>query len=133
MGPQSRFDLALCLLAVGTTRQYAWLAFPDDLRGMASKGLGSLAALFLLALVLHARPSKAIFCVVTWYAFMELQTVLCSAWYLFAPWVAPVGQPICSARIGFDLGSIGILAVSVLIYLLTCQSFIFTKQPGSEQ
>ena len=53
VGLQSRFDLAVCLLAVGTARQYAWLAFPDELRGMASKGLGSLAALFLLALVLY--------------------------------------------------------------------------------
>ena len=132
-GLSSRLDLALGLLAIGTSRHYAWLAFPDDLRGMASKGLGSLAALILLALVLHARPSKAVFLVVVWYAFMELQTIVCSVWYLFAPWVVQVGQPICSARLGFDLGAIGILAVAGLTYLLTCKSFIFTNRQESRE
>ena len=114
----NRRDLALCLLAVGAFRNYAWLAVPDDLRGMASKGLGSIATLVLLGIVLHAKPSKAVFYVVLWYAFMELQTVICSVWYLFEPWVVPVGQPICSAKVGFDLGAIGILAAACLLYLL---------------
>ena len=111
-------NLALGLLLLGTARNYAWLAFPDDLRGMASKGLGSIATLMLLGIVLHAKPSKAVFYVVSWYAFMELQTVICSVWYLFEPWVVPVGQPICSAKVGFDLGAIGILVVACLLYLL---------------
>ena len=86
---------------------------------MASKGLGSIATLVLLALILRYRPSKPVFCVIAWYAFMELQTVACSVWYIFEPWAAPLGQPICSAKVGFDLGAIGIMITAYLLWALT--------------
>jgi hypothetical protein len=48
---KSPYSLALALLLVAGLRHYGWVQFPDELRGVASKGLGGVEVLALLALV----------------------------------------------------------------------------------
>ena len=113
---KSRFNLALAVLLIGASRFYAWELWPPELRGTASKMLGSMAALCLIGIVYSLKPSRLLAFVCAWYAFEELQTVICSVAYMVEPWTVPIGVSICSARIGFDLGAIGILAVAWLLF-----------------
>jgi hypothetical protein len=105
---------AVGLLLVGASRHYLWPHFPDELQGMASKGLGAAAILALLGIVYvshkHAWP------VLLWWAWEECQVLLCSVAYMVEPWHVEVGDGICSARFGFDIGAAGILFVAYLAH-----------------
>lgn len=111
-------NLAASLLAVGVARHYLWPHFPAELQGMASKGMGAMATLLLLALVYRANRSKPLALVLCWWAWEEAQTALCSLAYLAQPWTVEAGQGICSARVGFDLGAAGLLAIAAIAYRL---------------
>ena len=103
------------MLLIGATRHYAWDWFPMELKGVASKGLGGLALLAMIWTVYKLRPSGTLALVMLWWAFEELQVVLCSAWFMFDPWPVAPGQAMCSAKVGFDIGAIGIMIISVLL------------------
>lgn len=118
MDRSSLSKLALLLLAVGASRHYGWAIFPDEIRGVASKGLGAFAALWLLWIVVYLTRAAAVLAVVIWWSFEELQVVLCTAWYAVDPWPVEVGQAMCSAKAGFDLGAVGIMVVGVLLWRL---------------
>jgi hypothetical protein len=115
----NRFSLSIAVLLIGTARFYGWEAWEPALRGSASKMLGALAGLGLIWLLYACRPSSLLLPVVLWFSWEELQTALCSAIYMIDPWVVPVGQSICSARIDFDLGALGILVVGLLVLWLS--------------
>lgn len=110
---------AAFLLLVGASRHYLWPHFPAELQGMASKGFGAAAVLCLLAVVWRQGPSRSLGWVLAWWAWEELQVVLCSLAYMHTPWSVEPGQGICSARIGFELGAAGILAVAALAHRLS--------------
>jgi hypothetical protein len=112
-------NLSLALLIVAGLRHYGWLQFPDDMRGMASKGLGGVEVLALLWLAWSLIPSHLVRTVLALWAVHEALIVACSGWWLLDPWVAPPGQPICSVRLGMDLGAYGILAVLVTAIWIT--------------
>ena len=112
----SRSDAAL-LLAVGALRHYGWGMFPPEFAGMASKALGAVAILYLL----WRLYSPAWWPLFAWWAWEEMQVVVCSAWYAVEPWTVAPGQAICSAKLGIDLGAFGIVAVAFL--LAHCQGF----------
>ena len=116
--PWSRGSLAVVLLAVGAVRHYGWALFPDDDRGLASKGLAAVAILALIWTVVGLTKSAAVLAVSMWWSFEELQVVLCTAWFWFDPWPVATGQAMCSAKAGFDLGAVGIMAVGVLLWRL---------------
>lgn len=116
--PES-WALACELLLIVAAREYLWLVVPADLQGMASKGLG--AALVLVALSIIHRlslqvygPSKLLGCVLLVAAWYSLQTMICSAAYMIEPWEVLPGQGICSARLDFDLGALGLIIVAWL-------------------
>lgn len=116
--------LALALLLVGAARHYGWAMFPQELKALASKGLGGLAMLALLAIIFHmARErgpiSKTFGLVFLWSSWEGLQISLCSFWFMVDPWPINAGEAMCSARIGLDIGSVGILAVAVILWRLT--------------
>ena len=113
---------AVILLAVGALRHYGWGLAPDELAGMAAKGLAAGAILFLLYRLYDPRfwPLFA------WWGWEEAQVALCSAWYMAEPWAVAQGQAICSAKVGFDLGAIGIVAVAFLL-AHHCQSLQVRK------
>ena len=101
------------LLLVGVLRHYAWPYVPPELQGMASKGLGAAAILALLVCVwLLAERHRMLLPVMLWWAWEEMQVVVCAASYIVEPWTVEAGQGICSARIGFDLGALGLVAVA---------------------
>jgi predicted membrane metal-binding protein len=110
--------LALAFLAVAATRHYLWPHFPAEMQGMVSKGCGAAAILFLLG-VCAWRSSRLLLLVIAYWAWEELQVVLCSGLYLVEPWEVQPGQGICSAKIGLDLGALGILIVAGLLYYIT--------------
>lgn len=112
-------NLAAGLLAVAACRHYAWQHFPIEAQGMASKGLGAAAVLVLLAVVWHGNKSRPLALVLCWWAWEEAQVLLCSFAYMQTPWVVEPGQAICSARVGFDIGAAGILAVAVIAHKLS--------------
>jgi hypothetical protein len=112
-------NLAALLLLTAAARHYLWQHFPPELQGMASKGLGSAQVLVLLACVWQFRQSRPLGLVLLFWAWEELQTVLCSLAYMVQPWEVPAGVGICSARIGFDLGAAGILAVAYIAHTLS--------------
>jgi hypothetical protein len=56
--------------------------------------------------------------VLFWWSFEAIQTVICSLAYAVSPWTVPVGQSICSARLDFDMGALGIMAVGWLLWKL---------------
>ncbi len=100
-------------MAALVLRESAWSWFPVDLQGMASKGLGALLVLVLLAAVwLLSSRSGWLMAAMAYGAWSALQTLLCACAYMVEPWTVPPGQGICSARIGFDLGALGLLAAA---------------------
>ena len=110
--------LPVLLLLVLAMRQHAWAWAPVELAGVASKGLGSMAALVMLLLVYELAPvkSRLLAAVAMVYAWAETQTVICSAWYMVEPWPVAPGQAMCSAKLGFDLGAVGLMAVAILAH-----------------
>lgn len=118
MAHLSRFNLAAALLLIGASRNYGWMLVDPEFRGIASKALGAFAALCLIAIIAYHCASKWVLLVSAAYGFEELQTFACSVMYWFEPWPVEAGQSICSARIGFDIGAIGVFVVGLLAYKL---------------
>lgn len=108
----NRSDVAVVLLLAMAGRHYLYDAWPPELRGLASKALGAFALLTLVWLVHSLAPrSSALTAVALWWSVEEVQVALCSFAYMRWPWPVAVGQSICSARLDFDLGAIGIVVV----------------------
>lgn len=72
----------------------------------------------LLSAARRVAPDAPLLAVLLWWAWEELQVILCSVWFIFDPWPIELGQAMCSAKLGFDLGAFGILIVAVLAFRL---------------
>ena len=107
--------LAVVLLILLASRHYMWLWAPAGHMGEGSKALGAVAALALLALLwVEAKPTGRVLAFVfALYAWHELQVALCATWFIFDPWPLAQDQPMCSGRIGFDLGAVGLLGIAI--------------------
>ena len=104
------------LLLTMFLRHYAWRWVPVEHAGEASKALGAAAALVMLWLLsrnLTAADKLARWAMIL-YAWHEASVALCATWFIFAPWQILQGQAMCSAKIGFDLGALGLLLVAIL-------------------
>jgi hypothetical protein len=112
--------LALLLML----RHYVWDKVPPALQGEMWKLASAVCILGLLALLWQARwwPVFAVF------AFEESQVAVCSALYMAAPWPVPDGQAVCSARVGIELGAVGVMFVAFTLVWL-CR----TTNVGSTQ
>lgn len=123
---------AALLLVVGFLRHNGRLLVPPEIAGVVSKGLGGVTILCLLAVLwIKTRPPTLVTLIMIWWAWEETQVAVCSAMYAVAPWPVAPGQPICSAWVGFDLGSIGAIIVSILA--LAIAMFDSTKCTKSRQ
>lgn len=120
--------LAFGLLLIAAARHYLWAAWPDALRGTASKMLGAMAALCLIGIVIHLAQSKAVTLAGAYYAFEETQTAICSAAYMVDPWPVAVGQSICSARLDFDLGALGVMLLAFALWRTVRVTYIQEAQ-----
>lgn len=97
-------------MAALVLREVAWTWAPVELHGMASKGLGAFLVLVLLVVVwLQSSRSGWLMAAIGYGAWSALQTLLCSFAYMVEPWTVPPGMGICSARVDFDLGALGLL------------------------
>jgi hypothetical protein len=112
-------NLAVYVLAILAARNYGWLMADAAARGAVSKALGAVAILALLLLVYRLAPYKPLGLAVAYGAFEELQTVICSTAYAFNPWTVPEGQSICSARIDFDLGALGVMLLAAALHRIS--------------
>lgn len=109
---RSRSEVACALLLVLAVRHYGYDLWPPELRGLASKALGALSLLTMVWLVVALAPrAHAITAIALWWSVEEVQVALCSFAYMVRPWPVSVGQSICSARLDFDLGAIGIVVL----------------------
>jgi hypothetical protein len=111
--------LAAALLLIALARHYGYVPFPPEMRGMVSKGLGGVAILALLSAVASMWRHRLVWLACAYWAFEELQVVLCSAAYIVEPWSVAPGQSICSAKAGFDLGAVGIMLAAVVLLRIT--------------
>jgi len=110
--------LALVLLAVAAVRCYGWEIAPPELRGLLSKALGAMAIIALVWIIDGLVQHWAVRLVALIWTFEQMQTVLCSAWYAIEPWPVEVGQAMCSAKAGFDLGALGVMFIAFTLVLL---------------
>lgn len=110
--------IAVALLLVAVMRHYGYVILPPELRGVGSKALGSAAALALLSGIVIAWRHSLVFLAAAYYAFEELQSLLCSLAYMLEPWPVKVGQSLCSAKAGFDLGAVGIMLAGLVLWLI---------------
>ena len=125
MGRLSRPEalaIAVTLLMVAVMRHYGYVPLPPELRGVGSKALGSAAALILLAGVVLAWRHRFVFLAAAYYAFEELQSLLCSLAYMVDPWPVAQGQSLCSAKVGFDLGAVGVMLAGLVLWLIVTPS-----------
>ncbi len=111
-------SLALCLLAVLVTRHYAWDIAPPELAGVASKMLGALESLALLAVIAYAYRHTAVWFVCCYGAWEHAQTAICSWAYLLQPWPVQPGEPMCTAATGIEIGAFGLAMAAALLYWL---------------
>lgn len=111
---RSDWPLAAFVLLIGASRHYGWMLAEPSMRGIVSKALGGVATLCLLGILWTRRKSALFALVLLWYAFEEFQVIACSVRFAVDPWVVPVGQSICTALLGFDLGTAGIVFVGLM-------------------
>jgi uncharacterized YccA/Bax inhibitor family protein len=112
-------DLALIVLGIGVMRHYGYVPFEPEMRGAMSKALGGLAMVLITPLIYKAAPSRAMLAVLAWWVFESLQVFLCSTAYAINPWPIATGDSICSARLDFDFGAIGIMIAAILLWRLS--------------
>lgn len=122
-----RKNLSSALLLIGAVRHYGWALVPADVAGVVSKGLGAAAILALLVLLMPRGMAAA---VAAWFAFEEMQVVICSAMWLIEPWPVNKGQAMCSSYIGFDIGAISLCIVAA--FAVAVNSYSATKLGGHE-
>lgn len=108
--------LPAALLLIGGWRHYGWELFDGGTRALVSKASGAVAICCLLLILWRLHGTKQMLPIVVWWAWEEMQVALCSTWFIFAPWPVQPGEAMCSAKLGFDLGSVGILIVASLAY-----------------
>lgn len=105
-----RTDAALLAMFAG--RHYGYPALPEPMQGDAFAIAGSVA---IIALIVMLRPWLPL---AAWIVGEELLVAGCSAWWLVDPWIVTGGEQ-CSSRIGFKLGSIGLVALALVVWRLS--------------
>lgn len=102
------------LLLLGVLRHYSWELAPPEIQAQVWNAAGSIViTIFLLATV-----SRDTLLVTIWWIAEEAQTGLCSVAWMIRPWIVNKGEAQCSALLGFDLSTAGLLAVGMI---LVCQ------------
>ena len=110
--------LAAELLLIVAGRQHLWPAVPPAAQPIVSKALGACLVLWLLSVVqrlawragLGSQILAGMLMIAAWY---QAQALVCSLAYLIEPWPVLPGQALCTGRIGFDLGAIGLVLIAV--------------------
>jgi hypothetical protein len=121
VSPSSRREshrLAAELLLIVAGRHHLWPAAAAADQPIVSKALGACLVLWLLSVVQRlawalGHGSKVLAGVLMIAAWYQAQALVCSLSYLVEPWPVLPGQGLCTGRIGFDLGAIGLVLIAV--------------------
>lgn len=107
--------IAAALLLLGVMRHYGWELVPPEIQPQVWNACAAIViSIFLLVAV-----SKDTWPVVAWWIAEEAQTLLCSIGWILNPWEVKPGEAQCSALLTFDLSTLGIFVVSMI---LLCQA-----------
>lgn len=119
------------LLAVAG-REYLWALAPVQHRGDVSKLLGACLVLVLVSVIYRlAKPSKLLNAVLAAAVWFQLQTVICVAAFIIDPWPIPEGCAMCSSRIDFDLGALGLMLIAWLAWVMTVRAYKANERDNS--
>lgn len=118
--------LAGLLLALGLAKHYGWPFFTQQWQTSVWTMAGAATTIALVALVLVVsigqfewprRAAQAVVLVALWWMAEELVVFVCEVLYLVRPMVA-IGDERCSAQLGVNVSSYGILVVALLLLRL---------------
>lgn len=111
---------AALLLLLGVLRHYLWEILPTESQALAWNAMG--ATVILIFLWMLAYKWRATVLIAIWWSFEELQVIGCSTWLLLRPQDVAPGQGLCSSLLGFDLSTVGILLVAIVLVLVPVSS-----------
>ena len=69
----------------------------------------------MIVIFLLAMASRATLLVVIWWIAEEAQTILCSIGWILSPWEVKEGQAQCSALLGFDISTLGLFMIALIL------------------
>lgn len=106
--------LALALLVVGLVATYAWQWVPAEQAGSVFAMTSHWYAAVLLLVLGLVLQDVRLWWVLGYLVVCSLMVVGCNAWWLAAPWPAMPGDELCSTRLKWPLGAIGLVLFVVL-------------------
>ena len=112
MKPRRYHSLALWLLALGVTAQFAWYGAPAFYQGRVWNASEGQLVVVLCALVANAyrQPSMVMVCALV--AAWHVMSAGCSLAWVWYPFIVQEGQAQCSAALDAPLGAIsGFVAI----------------------
>ena len=106
------------LLLMGAALHYGWGLFPAEHQADMWNASGAIVrAILLLIVVWHIR-SRAVLLIAAWFLAEEAMVAVCSLAYIAQPWQVLPGQAQCSALLSYDLGKLGLAAITLLLLCL---------------
>ena len=121
-------SLAVCLLLMGLLRHYGWPYVDPSIAKFVWNISGSVViVIFLWAIAYQWAATRLI---ALWWTFEELQVIACSLGRILRFWEVKPGESQCSALLGFDLGSVGLFLVALI---LVCQAVNLTGLQKKEK
>lgn len=128
-----RINFAALLLLLCVMRHYGWTLAPESLAGVASKGIGAIVILSLLATLRPVFANGLTWCIAGWWACNEIMVAGCSGAWMIRPWAVRTGYPMCSEWIGVDLGLIAAVFVAVIALTVSLYSGRVSKGSQNER
>jgi hypothetical protein len=105
--------LAAALLAAGVGRHYGYYLAEPSNHAQVWNISGALIVTAFLWSIAWRWKSTAL--VAIWWTFEEIQVATCSVLWIREPWIVRKGEDQCSALLGFDLSSVGLLLIGLLL------------------
>lgn len=103
--------MTAALLLMFAARHYGYYHAPGEWQGQVFSAAGALCIIVLVALLNPWPP------LLLWISAEEAQVAGCSVWAIVEPIAATSEQ--CSAQIGFQVGSVGLVWLALLVLRLT--------------
>ena len=110
-------SLAAGLLLLGVLRHYGWSSVPTEYQRFAWNISGSVVIVIFLWAVAYQWAATRL--IALWWTLEELQVIACSMGRMLRFWEVKQGESQCSVLLGFDLGSLGLFLVALI---LVCQA-----------